>query len=125
MINENIKGLLLLLFILSLVGGLVFFRHHYREMRISELNCETTGKILSIKPVDNIVQSRWSGNKVVRNSYIIEFQYSVNDTIIVNRNSIDNSRKNAPLIDQVVNNQELVISVRYNCQNPEHGLITN
>jgi hypothetical protein len=101
---------------------IVFKDEMIRSYRLSRLDEETAGKIISIEEQESMRQTKY-GNIGVIDHYIVWYDYEINGIIYTQRNWIDGNKKNDWLINKIKTNTDKTIRIKYDSNTPKKSMI--
>lgn len=102
---------------------IIFFKDEIiQSHRLSQLDAETTGKIIKIEEQESMKQTKY-GNIGFIDHYIVWYNYEINGIAYTQRNWINGNKKNNRLIHKIKTNPDKPIRIKYDSKAPEKSLI--
>lgn len=121
----DFKSLPSILVVVTICLCFLFFpviKDGINSLKIGKLDGHTEGNILSIKEQDYIHQSK-EGNKFELAPYVIKYEYSVEDIVYENTETIDPMKWRNHLKEIKVDTTDFPFPVRYNTSSPSESLL--
>lgn len=100
----------------------IFKEEIIRTYRISQLDQETTGKIIRIEEQTSMSQSRY-GNIEIVDHFTVWYTYPVNGLVYTQKNWIDGNKKYARWLRKCKDDPAKTIKIKYDSQRPKKSLI--
>ncbi len=124
----DVKSLLLTVIFLVVAIFLYFYygdvRDLFRERERRLYTGQTTGKVISIEPIQRVTQSKWKGTKIFVDSYKVSYRYNANRVSYESTDIIPVSVENDELLKSLLAMKvNATCAVKFDKQNPKKSLI--
>lgn len=102
----DLKSALLtvIFFVISIILFYFFkdIRERFRQEEKEEFTGQTTGKIISIEPIERMKQTKWKGTELFIDSYKVMYRYDANGQLFQKTDFLPLTTKNEKFIKQIL-----------------------
>lgn len=116
-------GIGLILFMAGLFLFLEKYPDFVRREKSKGLISVVDAEVISVKAIEGMSQSRFTGNRITQDYYAVDYSYKVNEQTYFSGDKIPNSLANTDFINKLLRGELKKISVRYDPLQPKKSQI--
>ncbi|WP_017733049.1 hypothetical protein [Nafulsella turpanensis] len=121
--KKSILWLLGIAFLIISLISFVFIPEMVYSFKLKQLKGETKGQVISIKENTTMRQGRY-GNKIVVESYLVNYQYMVNNHLYWGQNTLSGLPKVQYALKKIIDSEfKRTVKVRYDIEKPSKSMI--
>lgn len=124
----DLKSLFLTILFLSIGAVICYYASDIRDrLRTNDeerFKGKTQGQIMDVQKAERITQSKWTGTKIIVDSYMVYYRYHVDGKSFESRDIIPATTKNQELLKAILQRGSGTnCFVRFDLEDPEKSLL--